>query len=84
MATVKVHLRVGRAVVGRSKGVIYVDAGKKPNHEPLRNAQGAIPTVAFAVNIDVPDHLFRNAERVIADLKVTSSKANICAEVQAP
>lgn len=84
MATVKVYLRVGKARTGSTRGRLYTSASTKVNHEPLTNAQGFVPTIAFAVNIEIPDHLFNNAEKVIADLKVTSSKADICAEVEAP
>lgn len=83
MAT-KIYVRVGKAVRGSSRGRTYVSASTTVNHEPLRNSQGFVPTVAFAVEIEVPDHLFRNAEKVIASMKVTSSKADICAEIQAP
>ena len=84
MAATKIYVRVGKSVRGSTRGRTYVSASTKASHEPLQNSQGFVPTVAFAVEVEVPDHLFRNAEKVIANLKVTSSKADICAEVAAP
>lgn len=84
MANVKVYLRVGKSRTGSTRGRLYTSASTKVNHEPLQNANGFVPTVAFAVSIEIPDHLFANAEKVIADLKVTSSKADVCAEIEAP
>jgi hypothetical protein len=80
----KLYVRVGRSPKGNTRGRVYVDAGKTVNHEALRNAQGALPTVAFAIEVDVPEYLFANAERVAAEVKVTSSKSIVEVEVQAP
>lgn len=80
----KIYVRVGKSVRGHTRGTTYVDASKKVNHAPLHNVNGAVPTVAFAISLDVPDHLFTNAEKVIADLRVTAKKSIVNAEVEAP
>lgn len=80
----KVYLRVARGVKGQARGRTYVSAATKVNHEPLSNAQGSLPTVAFAVEFDIPEALLMSAENVIAEIKVAKGKAEIAAEVKQP
>lgn len=80
----KVYVRVGKSNNRTSRGRTYVDASKKVNHEPLYNASGAVPTIAFALDIEVPDSLFSNAERVAAEVKVTAKRSTVNVEVEAP
>lgn len=79
-----VYVRVGKADRGSVKGRLYVRAGSKPDYAPLENASGFVPTVAFAIQIDIPESLFRQAERVIAELDVSETTMKVAAEIQSP
>jgi hypothetical protein len=75
---VKAYLRVAKDRNGRSR----VQANAKPSQAPLTRSDGTIlPTVSFAVELDVPDAMFRRAEQVIATLTIPESQAEIAAEV---
>lgn len=76
---VKACIRVGRDRQGRHRLV----ATSKPSHLPLTKSDGTeLPTVAFAVEFDVPDAMFRQAEQAIATLVIPESQATIAAEVR--
>lgn len=74
---VKAYVRVGKPEYGRVK----VSASNKPNEAPLTDSQGPVPTVAFAVEVELPDVMFKRAQQIIADLKVPESQATIAAKV---
>ena len=82
---VKIYLRVAQ---GSGRGGAKVDASSKPNYKPIftKNYRGEtfFPTVAFAVNFEIPDELFKSAERTIADVVVGLKKAGVAAEVAIP
>lgn len=80
---VKVYIRVGKSMKGNTRGRTYVEASRTPSREALYNSKEALATVAFAVDLDIPDRLFTQAEEVIAELRITSSKQTIAAEVKA-
>lgn len=80
----KIYIRVGRGTTGSLRGRSYVRASGKLDHTPLENADGPVPTVYFAVAVDIPDSLFAQAERVIAELDVTADSAKVAAEIQVP
>lgn len=79
----KIFLRVARGVRG-----IKVEASNKPNYRPImeKDFRGDkyFPTAAFAISLDIPDELFKQAEREIANIVVGLKKANIAAEVVVP
>lgn len=82
-----IYLRVAKTT-GR-KGY-KVSAASVPNNEPLNNGQLSYrngefyPTVAFAVNVDIPDEMFNQAARVIADLNVAMKEAQVTTEIILP
>lgn len=63
-----------------------VDAGIKARNTPLHQ-QGYngdktfLPTVAFAVDFEIPDNLFNKAVQVIGTMNVTEKDAVVAAEV---
>lgn len=74
---VKAHIRVGKD----RRGHTQLTATTKPSLRPLSKSNGTVlPTVAFAVEFDVPDSMFKRAEDVIAT--VTIQDAEIAAEVR--
>lgn len=63
-----------------------VDASIKSNNAPLhltgyRNEKTFLPTVAFAVDFEIPDDLFSNAVKVVGEINITKDKAVIAAEI---
>lgn len=74
---VKVYMRVAKDRRGRTKVV----ATSRPSPAPLHNSDGPLPTVAFGVELDLPDVMFRQAEQVIATLTIPESEAEIAMEV---
>lgn len=76
----RVYLRVAHQPSGKPK----VAAGVRPSKLPLYDSSGnrPIPTVAFAIDLDLPDAMFRAAERVIAELTVPESAAEVAAKVR--
>ena len=79
----KIYIRISRG-----NKSIKVSAANKPNYSPFveKNYRGEkyYPTVAFAVDLDIPDELFKTAEKSIAEIVVGLKKANIAAEVAIP
>lgn len=80
----KIYVRVGRGVSGSLRGRTYTKASTKPDHSPLENADGHVPTVAFAIALDIPDSLFSQAERVLAELTVSESTSAVAASIEVP
>lgn len=78
----RAYLRVAKG--GGRKGY-KIAVGASSSEEPLVDGHKyALPTVAFAVDLNIPDELFRQAEKVIAEINVTARQAKIAAEVDAP
>lgn len=72
----KVYMRVARKGSRR-----YVRSSLKPSHDPIYASTGeAIPTVSFAIELDLPEMAFRQAEQVVATLNIQSPE--IAAEVR--
>ena len=69
----RIYLRVAKHPNGKAK----VTAGVRPSNEPLSITAGHLPTVAFAINVEIPDEAFRQAERVIAELKISEEAIDI-------
>lgn len=64
---VKAYVRVGRDRDGQGK----VSVTTKPSHEPISTYSGrSMPTVAFAVEFEIPDEKFSEAEKVLASITV--------------
>jgi hypothetical protein len=80
-----VYMRVAKGVRGKPK----VDARTTPNHKPLMASIGnwnekALPTAAFALDLDIPDEIFHRAETVLAELELTEDDVRVAAEVADP
>ena len=76
---VKAHVRVGRDPRGKHK----IAVTSRPNPFPLEKGNGEVlPTVAFAVEFEVPDSAFREAERVLATVVIPEDRARVAAEVR--
>lgn len=80
----RAYVRIAKGVGGGRRGYKFaVSSG--PNHEPLTNShKAALPTVAFALDLDIPDELFKQAEKVVAEINITAKQAKIAAEVRVP
>lgn len=78
---VKTHLRVGYDKRRRKPQVV---ANVRPNHTPLSagSPQEFLPTVAFAIVLDIPDAMFERAGQVIAELTIPEDAVEIAAEVR--
>jgi hypothetical protein len=66
-----------------------VDASIKSNNAPLhltgyRNEKTFLPTIAFAVDFEIPDELFSNGVKVIGEINVTKDKAVLAAQIPKP
>jgi hypothetical protein len=76
----KVYMRVA---VNEQRRKHQVAVGLKANYAPLTDSRGnALPTVAFALVLDVPDELFARAEQAIAEIKIPEDQVAIAAEVK--
>jgi hypothetical protein len=78
---VKTYVRVGFDKRTRQS---KVETNPKPNYRPLTRGNAPLPTVAFAIWLDVPDGMFAQAEQVIATLTIPESAVKIAAEVVEP
>jgi hypothetical protein len=73
---VKAHIRVAKTPRGAK-----VAATTKPTLAPLYDSHNNIlPTVAFAVEFDVPESMFKQAENVVAS--ITIKDAEVAADVR--
>lgn len=76
---VRAHIRVAKSANGK----YVVGATKRPTHKALVDTLGgALPTVAFAIDLIIPDEMFKEAERVIAEIEIPPNAAEIAAEVR--
>lgn len=80
------YLRVAKTRKGTK-----VSASSKPSVEPLHLMRGFnnsskefVPTVAFAVVVDIPDSLFSKAAQVVATLNITEKNSIIAAQIEVP
>jgi hypothetical protein len=74
-----IYMRVAKTANGRKPRVA---AATKSNPRPLTGSGRPgdfLPTVFFAVDISVPDVMFKQAERVVADLALSEVTAEIAA-----
>jgi hypothetical protein len=78
---VRIYFRVGRSA--RSPRQPRFAVGRKPNPAALTNARNEpIPTVGFAIDLDVPDALFEQPSRVVAELTIPEPAADVLAIVR--
>jgi len=67
---------------------ITIKASTKVNHEALSKYHGRtkyiFPTIYFAVDFDLPEKLFEQAEKVLATIDVDSDKVKIASTVVVP
>lgn len=76
---VTAYLRVGYV---KRTGHKKVAVGAKPNYTPLMRGENPMPTVAFAIALEIPDAMFAHAEQVIATLTVPEEAAAVAAQVE--
>lgn len=85
MAKIRIYLRIAKK---RTPGY-KISASSKVNHEPLYNVgyggqKDFLPTVAFAVDFEVPDELFNKAASVIGEINIQMKNAEVAHEVVVP
>lgn len=74
---VKTYLRIATRKGARP----IVDARATPSQSPLTQRGEPLPTVAFAIELNIPDAMFKRAEQVIATVDVPESAARVIADV---
>jgi len=84
---VKACVRVAHGNRGGSRvPVTKVAVTQKPIHDALTYIDGLssrpLPTVAFAVEFDIPDAMFKRAEQVIATMTIPEESATVAAVVK--
>lgn len=76
------YIRVGKDSNRNGRRPYKVEASNKKDHKPIKDTRGRLlPTIFFAVELDIPDNAFNGAARVIAKLNVPEEKLEIAAEV---
>lgn len=75
--------------VARNGYKAKVDAATSENQTPLYTAgyggsKNFLPTVAFAIDLVIPDELFSSASRVIAEINVATKEAKVLGEMLVP
>jgi len=84
MVIVKAYIKVAKTKTNIS-GIRYLveASSKKPLRPKLLGSEvKKYPTISFAVNFDIPDSKFEEAERVIATIPVRSEDVEIVTEVE--
>lgn len=77
----RVYLRVARD--SKSRNGCRVRAGVTPAYEPLHDGQNRpLPTAAFSLELDIPEPVFKHAERVLAEIEVPEELAQAAVEVK--
>lgn len=79
----RVYLRVAQDDNRRGEHPPYrLKATESPKYEPLADGSARpLPTAAFALDLDIPDAVFRHAERVLAELVVPEDRATAAVEI---
>lgn len=81
---VRAHLRIARTQKGNK-----IEASAKPNYEPLSTAvygggKDFLPTIFFAVDFEIPEILFTQAENVVALVNLSGKGEKIDASFVIP
>lgn len=75
---VRTYLRVAKT----KSGGVQVAATATPSHKPLMDPRGRpLPTAAFALDLELPDVMFKRAEQVLAEVRVDPAEVEIAADV---
>lgn len=76
----KVYMRVAKS---RGPKGYRVAASIRPNYQPLKIEgynERALPTAAFALDLDIPEEIFRRAEQVLAEIELDAGDVLVAAE----
>ena len=75
----KVYLRVAKT----KRGKLRYTASTRPSNAPISEQYGDtfLPTISFALELDIPDELFKKAEQTIAKINLEAKDVNINAEI---
>lgn len=76
----RIYLRLAKNANGRHP--FKVEANTSPWHAPLKKGDEHLPTVAFAIDIVLPDDAFKQAEQVIAEIKIPNDAFDVAGEVK--
>lgn len=81
----KIYIRIGQ----NKNGKLKVVGGSRPSYDtllgpPHLGVTSVLPTVAFAVEIEFPDVLLKQAEQVAAKINLDKKNAVVCGTVVAP
>ncbi len=81
---IRAYLRVAQDEGARKPYKIEVDSA--PNHQPLfkqgYRSKTFLPTVSFAVDLNLPDDAFTRAANVIASITVPEEQVDIAIETR--
>jgi hypothetical protein len=78
MPKVRAHLRVAK-----TQNKYRVNATSRPAVGPLTDVRGEpLATVAFAIDLVIPDEAFKQAARVIAEVEIPADALRVDAEVR--
>lgn len=78
---VRTYIRVAKKAPGSRSPHYMLKANVTPSTEPLYSGPEPLPTVSFAIDLDLPDEMFKTAERVIAEIVIPPEAAEIAATV---
>jgi hypothetical protein len=79
-----IYVRVAKYANCR-KADYKVEAKTEPDQRPLIGASATVlPTVAFALELDIPESAFRSAEQVVASIQIPEEQLEIAAKVEYP
>lgn len=86
MAKIRAYVRVAQTTDrrGRPSGKYRIHTSTtKPSPASITDTSGnALPTVAFALDLVIPDDAFKQAQQVIAEVKIPEDALKIAAEVR--
>jgi len=75
--TIKLYIRVAKF-----EDQLIIKASPNVSNEALTKRVGrttyTCPTVSFAIDVDIPDEMFEQAEKVIARVAVDSEEITVC------
>ncbi len=77
-----VYLRVAKRSQPYRGSTMKFAASDFPNALLIESGEEFLPTVAFALDLDIPEKMFRQAEQVIAELEIHEEDVEIAAEVR--
>ena len=74
----------------KSRGGYRVHAGTKPDYTPIQVSTGYRggvefrPTVSFAIDLNIPDEMFKQAEQTVATINLEKKNGEITGEILMP